>query len=1012
MHRQGFSTKNIEYFERDFLDETEGRIDTSSLSINALENLKIFHISGIPKFWEPQNIIFLYQVMENTVAGFYEGNIPLIFSAFGGESGLEIIIGTWGFDKSISESNSNILHSTLISSLYGLDIKPITENKIKNNLSKQPYTGLLTGTPSDILENKGKTLDYDALMRGISDKTSGISIIAYPMKNTDITNLFSMVLNEIRIILESERHSGQENPTVRQYKARLEKYLEKLQASKSQGLWSTTVYLHAKTQGTLNQIKAITKSAFSGRNSIPDQIRTHQLSYRPNRIGSIINPAPPSPGQFKWPYMYSSIHSSGDLARLVKLPSNEIPGFKIKPYVKFNLAPDTREGIEIGEIIDQAKKIGHNYKVPVKGLKKHGLIVGGTGSGKTNTLFYILRALLERDIPFLVLEPAKTEYRKLLFDEGFREKLQIFTLGDNTVSPFRLNPFKVHEGMSVQTHLDLLKSVFNASFYMWGPLPHVLEQCLYEVYQDKGWDFTTNKNSRGVTQNAFPTLTDLYNKVDEVVNKLGYSPETNMELKSSLKTRLNSLRIGGKGLMLDTKSSMSFKQLIARPTVLELESLGDDEEKSFLMGLVLTMLYEYYVSQGLKEEKVLSHITVIEEAHRLLGKTSTSNAFTGDMRGKAVETFTNILSEIRAYGEGFLIAEQIPTKLSSDVIKNTNLKVMHRIVADDDRQVMAASMNIKETDSSIVSTMSVGEAVVFSEGDDGAYNVKVPYAKLGEIEGLNEDSMIVKVMQSFLNDPEYLSPYISCSKFCNNICKYKDQGAKILDIKRYENTYPKLLLSLLEQNQFMENLEQMFEAGNDTARRCNDLYGVKLCASIQGSEKYFDDLGRLYHWSYHNQEQLVDHFQEIYSESLEHYIKKGTIILREEKVNQFKDTYTKLVTNLQPTAFCPKICKDNKCRYRFLVNDILTDEENNETFVTIINTGTPEMWLQLYIHCRNVAAQLNPSLKNETSTKISLCYALQKTYQFEEFSHLHIATVVNNLLEQGKDNYSVMGEMQ
>ena len=1004
MQRQGFSTNNIEYFERDFLDKLGEIIQTSSLQNDKLGTLDLFHLKGMPKFWETKNTDLLNQVMENMVSGLYEGNIPIIFSAFGGKAGLEIIFGTSKSNSANLENNSEILFTSIESSFHGIEIKKIPDNYIQNKLDTLQYAALVTGTPTDQSENQGKTLDLDVLMRGISDKNCGFTVIASPMKNTEINQLFSMVLNEIRIILESERHSGQENPTVRQYKNLLEKYLEKLQTSKSQGLWTTTVYLHSDSQGTLNQLKAVAKSAFAGRNSIPDKIRTHQLTGKVSNLGLIVNPTPPSPGQFKWPYMYSTIHNSGDLARLVKLPGNELPGFKIKPYVRFNVSPDERDGVEIGEIIDQGKKLGNNYKVPLKGLKKHGLIVGGTGSGKTNTLFYILRDLLEQDIPFLVLEPAKTEYRKLLFDEAFRERLQVFSLGDNNVSPFRLNPFTVQEGVSVQTHLDLLKSVFNASFYMWGPLPHVLEQCLYEIYRDKGWDLTTNKNSRGISKNSYPTITDLYNKVDDVVDKLGYSSETNMELKSSLKTRLNSLRIGGKGLMLDTKSSMDFEQMLAKPTVLELESLGDDEEKSFLMGLVLTMLYEYYVGQGFQEDKDLTHITVIEEAHRLLGNAGKETAFTGNMKGKAVETFTNILSEIRAYGEGFLIAEQIPTKLSSDVVKNTNLKVMHRIVAEDDRRVMASSMNIKEIDAPIVSTLSVGEAVVFSEGDDGAYNIKVPYAKLGEIEGMDEESIIRQAMKSYLDNPEYLSPYTSCSRYCNNICKYKDLGDSILNIQRFETTYPKLVLSFLEQTEYDQYLEQMFETGNDTARKSGDKYGVKLCAAVQGAEKYYDKLGRSYHWSYHDQEQILTQFLDMYIESLEHYLSQGTVTLNEDKANSFKETYIKLVKNKQPTKFCAKICQDNTCQYRYLLNEKLKDEDYHDSYVEIINSGGPEMWPQLVNLCKTIAYELNPFLSLETLSRISNCYALQKTYQFEEFSHQHIAQVMNNLLEQYEEN--------
>jgi hypothetical protein len=938
--------------------------------------------------------------MEDLISGLNESKIPVLFSVFGDKFGLEIIFGTFTYNSLNASKSGEVLKICLKSSFHGLELKSIDRNYLRSKLDSYKYSGIMTGVPSEIIiGDMRKTADINRLMRGMYGRDCGFIVLGIPMENSNINSLFSMILNEIRIILESERHLKQENPTVRQYKSLLEKYLEKLQSSKSHGLWVSSFFMYADKIEALDQMKALTKSAFSGRNSVPDRIRTLLVKDGAIFPGFIVNPAPASPGQFKWPYMYSTIIGTSDLASLMKFPSQELPGFRIKPYVRFNVSQDKEEGVEIGEILDQGTSLETFYKIPLKGLKKHGLIVGGTGSGKTNTLFYILRDLLKNGIPFLVLEPAKTEYRKLLFDEAFRGSLQVFTLGDNNVSPFRLNPFTVQDGVPVQTHLDLLKSVFNASFYMWGPLPHVLERCLYEVYRDKGWNLTSNTNSRGHRENAFPTLTDLYNKVDDVVEELGYSPETTMELKSSLKTRLNSLRIGGKGLMLDTKSSIDFENLLRKPTVLELETLGDDEEKSFMMGLVLTMMYEYYVSKGLSEDKGLSHITVIEEAHRLLGDTGKDNLYSGDMKGKAVETFTNILSEIRAYGEGFLIAEQIPTKLSSDVIKNTNLKVMHRIVADDDRRVMASSMNIKEDEAPIVSTLSVGEAVVFSEGDDGAYYIKVPYAKLGEVEGLDEEGLIKETMMAYISDSNYISPYASCSKHCLNVCSYKDVGNIVISSERFYNVYPRLVLSVLEGVSHTDNMFQMFEAGNDEARVSGDILGVKICAAVQGSENFFEDIGRRYHWSYEEQEVVLSLFQDVYVDSLINYLEQGTILLNEEKVKSFNESYRGLVTGTQPTQLCKRICSDGTCQYRYLLRDSLQDEYHHENFINTVNSGGPDLWQNIDSLCNEVAKELNPSLGYNAVKKIGRCFALQKSYEMESFSQRHIDQIINNLFE-------------
>lgn len=320
--------------------------------------------------------------------------------------------------------------------------------------------------------------------------------------------------------------------------------------------------------------------------------------------------------------------------------------------------------LEVFLIIDRGISTGNNFKISLKDFSKHGLIVGVTGSGKTNSCFHILSQIWSKyKIPFLVIESAKSEYRDLVNHTDFKD-CNIFTLGDNTIAPFRLNPFEVPEGILVQSHIDYLKSLFNASFVLYAPMPYILEQSIYEIYEDKGWDLSINKNYRGQSnKRAYPTLTDLYNKIGEVVDRLGYDERISMDVKAGLKARINNLRIGGKGLMLNTRRSIPVQDLFEKPAILELKQFVNDEEKAFVIGLLLIKLYEYYEAQYRAGTEVefgeLRHITLIEEAHRLLKNVPTESAGeeSANPKGKAVETFANILSEIRAYGEGILIAE-------------------------------------------------------------------------------------------------------------------------------------------------------------------------------------------------------------------------------------------------------------------------------------------------------------------------------------------------------------------
>jgi hypothetical protein len=632
--------------------------------------------------------------------------------------------------------------------------------------------------------------------------------------------------------------------------------------------------------------------------------------------------------------------------------------------------------------------------------------VGTTGSGKTNTLFYIILELWKKKIPFLVIEPVKTEYRKLLMNPDIGKDLQVFTLGDNNISPFRINPFEVISGIPVQTHIELLKSVFNASFYMWGPLPQVLERCIFEIYTDKGWDLTSSTNPRGCVKNANPTLSDLYYKVDEVVERLGYSPETTMEIRGALKTRVDSMRIGGKGLMLNTRRTIPFETLMKKPTILELEPIGDDEEKCFIMGILLTRMYEEYLTRGLTEKKGLSHVTIIEEAHRLLGNFHAENPYTANVKGKAVETFTNILAEIRAYGEGFLIAEQIPSKLAPEIVKNTNLKIMHRIVAEDDRKLMGATMNIDDQKLVKVTALSSGEAVVYSEGDWGAYNIKVPYSKIEGVGAGKDDEMVAKAMEHHRPDPTQLAPFKGCTRYCKSICKYKPLGTRISENRMFSTQLQFLVLNLAENGENLQSiLSQMLEAGTDEGKSMNDGKGVAICSLVHGIEQYSEWLGNCYRWPYDDVEKLKDLLLEIAINALPEQLNDSTqfvlVKFDQAKIVAFQNFYHTICKDKQPTAFCSQICPDDVCLYRFCLGEALSDSFYNKGFISTVNEGGDQMWDNLASLCKEAITDIiMPTAEEVTLRKLTLCYALQKAYSIRSLSRRHIKILIDSLIER------------
>ncbi|WP_343336886.1 hypothetical protein TPELB_20060 [Terrisporobacter petrolearius] len=398
---------------------------------------------------------------------------------------------------------------------------------------------------------------------------------------------------------------------------------------------------------------------------------------------------------------------------VVAFPVSDIAGMTVTSQYEYGSAilPESKSNIVLGKLNKNGKtKISINYDI--NDLLMHTFVTGVTGSGKTSTVKKILKEVYSAKKPFLIMEPAKSEYKYLSSIMPIRR----YRLGIESEGSFRLNPFEFPNNIHIQTHLDNMKSVFIAAFPMQGPMPYILEMAFYNVYRRKGWDLISSINIySNIVEEMFlyPTLEDLYEEIDNVTDEVGYSGELSSDVKGALKVRIGSLLSGAKGTMLNTSKSTRMEDILNYPTLIELEPIGDSQEKVFLMGLILINIYEYYVSSGSYSDE-LENLLIIEEAHRLLeNTTATNNNEIADMKGKALESFNNILSEIRAYGQGIVIADQIPSKISPDVIKNTNLKIIHRLYANDDRELVGYSIGLEKEELKGLINLERGQSVIF-----------------------------------------------------------------------------------------------------------------------------------------------------------------------------------------------------------------------------------------------------------------------------------------------------------
>jgi DNA helicase HerA-like ATPase len=708
--------------------------------------------------------------VEDLVSALHSQHLSFVYMIIGDSNNVHIY---YGIDKKAEKPD---LLTNILGGVFS-DVRLAIETPPFEPVEKFDHAKLVSGVPSTKNQDSNRQhtdCRLERLCRGLFGQKWAYIVLSDPINAITTIERINQITNEIRDVHSQFLLKGspidEKNRFAQRYIELLENSLKRYENGRVSGMWNSEIYFLAEKKVTAELGKSILHGSYSGNESTPVPIRVIDCQKNEKKQLNLEPINTKECSLFSFP------------------PQEEFPGYEVVEYTRFgvqskNYYLDNNVSVRIGEIMDRGMQTGNYLKLPLNDLTKHGLIVGVTGSGKTNSCFSILEQTWNygKGIPFLVIESAKSEYRQLSSSQKF-SNIKIFTVGDERVSPLRLNPFEVPDGVLVQTHIDYLKSLFSASFVLYPPMPYVLEQSIQEIYQDCGWNLSQNYNSRGSSNDRlYPTLNHLAKKIEAVVERMGYDSRITMDVKAGLMARVNQLRIGGgKGPMFNTRKSIDPSILFDHPCIIELKQIVNDDEKAFIIVLILIRLYEYRESNTKPIHGNLLHITLIEEAHRLLRNVSTEQGseITANPKGRAIEVFTNILSEIRAYGEGFLIAEQIPTKLTPDAIKNTNLKIIHRLVSEDDRKAVGGTMNIDDQQSRFLTTLEPGNGVAYTEGSNKPILLQFEKKPLKDSFKSVSIADIKESMSAFwASNIELLAPYFgchNCSNFKNGkyVCDY------------------------------------------------------------------------------------------------------------------------------------------------------------------------------------------------------------------------------------------------
>ena len=587
----------------------------------------------------------------------------------------------------------------------------------------------------------------------------------------------------------------EENKAVTDMLSMLDEALKKMNEYDSYGLWNVAGYFLSDDMSAAEIAASNYRSLMNGDNygrevSAINSWRSNDLElageYRDltTYLSRFIHPKFNYGGNI---VVTPSTNISGkELGLHLGLPRSTVPGLPVIEHAEFGKEVNTyqlfenetsnrpEDRITLGHVFDMGLITDKIVELNNKSLNMHTFITGSTGSGKSNTVYQILMELRQDRVPFLVIEPAKGEYKDVF---GHLPDVNVFSTNPNVAQLMNINPFKFPQSIHVLEHIDGLVEIFSVCWPMYDAMPAFFKDAILKAYEAVGWDLGSSTFEGDNIE--YPNFDILAEQLDKLITNSDYAAEIKSNYRGALLTRVKSLAVGLNKYIF-TEEQTPYEQLFDENCILDISRVKSSETKALLMGLMVYILNEYRMDQKTENNTGLRHVTVLEEAHNLL-----KNTFGGESEliGKSVEMITNTIAENRTYGEGFIIVDQSPSSVDIAAIKNTNTKIVLRTPEANDREAVGRSIGLSTAQVNEIAKLPSGVAVVYQNNWISPVLTLVDKAKVKEETYKYENPAFIKTVREARTELlcMLLQPWVNREQYRGKILR---NDLKALDIPK------------------------------------------------------------------------------------------------------------------------------------------------------------------------------------------------------------------------------------